>query len=156
MDPEDYIKLAKDILENEKLKYPAAYRTVISRVYYAAFNYGIQSLYEMGFVLPRNAASHEKIKSLLNYSGNIELRGVKESLNTLRKVRNKADYNDDNVLFKNRDTSISYLAMAEDAIQIIKDVFSGPERENIKNAIQEINSTTQIAHVHQARFKCCS
>ena len=127
------------------MQYMAAYRSVISRAYYAAFNVGIMQL-SRWFIFDKAAQDHKKIVFLLKNSGNDNLFIAAENLNTLRKKRNDADYNKICDTFNSIDT-------AKDNIKTAKDIIGTIESE-LSGAIESIKEYNLKASVVRARNVC--
>ncbi len=70
----------------------AEMRSAVSRAYYAAFNTSAEFVRKLGFRLPEDSGAHEKVKRMLNNSGDETLEIVAQQLRTLRTKRNHADY----------------------------------------------------------------
>ena len=70
----------------------AEWRCAVSRAYYAAFHECRQLLGELGFVVPRADLAHAYLWLRLSNSQVVELVDAGSELNTLRRERNRADY----------------------------------------------------------------
>lgn len=123
--PEDYLKFAKSLLENEYLeKNPALCRSVVSRSYYAAFLTAREQIDKIdGEKIKYFDVSgrkrydiHKQVKEILGYADN----GVSRLLKSLRDWRNDADY-----------------------------YFKDAENENNKNFNQGVNDTDFALSCHE-------
>ncbi len=68
-----------------------ALRSAVSRSYYAAYNFCIQLLDELGFHFGKDSPAHEKVYQYLNNAGITEIEATADDLRLLRKHRNIAD-----------------------------------------------------------------
>ncbi len=89
MDPNDFLALAAQLIS---LGAEAALRTAVSRAYYGAFHSAVALIREMGVALPVGPESHQKVRYCLMESGELSGLEAGTALQTLRKHRNRADY----------------------------------------------------------------
>ncbi len=86
----------RDFLLAAKLLLPApleaAWRSAISRAYYAAFHVARQLLEDLGFRVPFGEQAHAYLWLRLYNCGDPQVRLVGRRLNDLRRERNWADY----------------------------------------------------------------
>jgi hypothetical protein len=89
MSPQDFLSLAKRLAAGPG---EAEWRSAVSRTYYAVFRTAIQFVESCGVKLPHSAAAHDKVSHCMQNceSEDLALAGIK--LNSLRKMRNLADY----------------------------------------------------------------
>ena len=67
-------------------------RTAVSRAYYALFNTIKYLLKAAGFRIQKTASGHEQLYRYLHNSGLADAQAIASKLNSLRTVRNDADY----------------------------------------------------------------
>src|ERR1019366_2771678 len=90
MRPHDFWRLADRLTANEKN--PEGFRSAISRAYYAAFLTAVDFLASMNISLLGGSGVHIELLNILGNTGDAALLIARDSLDTLRKQRNKADY----------------------------------------------------------------
>jgi hypothetical protein len=72
----------------------AAWRTAISRTYYAAFHVGHRLLRDLRFTVPRADRAHQYLVFRLSNSSEATVEQAGRDLETLRRLRNRADYDE--------------------------------------------------------------
>ncbi len=92
MNPRDFNQVAIDIVVKRPPSGPAAYRSAISRAYYAALNVAADVLTSIGHSPGKGDSKHKKLVIYLQQSGDAELSSVGRSIDTMRTMRNLADY----------------------------------------------------------------
>ena len=70
----------------------AAWRSAISRAYYAAFHVARELLTDLGFTVAGGSGAHDYLWLRLQNSGDLQVKHAGSDLNALRGQRNKADY----------------------------------------------------------------
>jgi uncharacterized protein (UPF0332 family) len=90
MRPHDFWRLAERLTVNEKN--PEGFRSAISRAYYAAFLTAVDFLAAMNISLLGGLGVHTELLNILGNTGDAALLLARDALDTLRKQRNKADY----------------------------------------------------------------
>lgn len=70
----------------------AAWRTAVSRAYYAAFHVARQLMEDLGFTVPPDASGHRYLIYRLSNCGQAQVRAAGQSLDDLRRQRTWADY----------------------------------------------------------------
>jgi uncharacterized protein (UPF0332 family) len=111
MRPHDFWLLADRLIANEKT--PEGFRSGISRAYYAAFLTAVDFLAAMNISLLGGSGVHNELLNILGNTGDAALLLARDSLDTLRKQRNKADY----------DLTNKRVESEADAIIDLKDAF---------------------------------
>ena len=100
---EDYLKLAHHLVdENNNYLEESSYRTSISRAYYSVFNMAKHHLIDSGEKLSKGADIHQQIpllfeslsKQAQDKNKQRGLTRISIGLTILRRLRNKADYDD--------------------------------------------------------------
>ncbi len=90
----EYLNLARFLSGNAEMNFApeAAFRSAMSRAYYAAFcharNY---ARYHQGFVPTHTAKDHTRVRE---YFQKLEMNEIATRLDSLRKWRNNSDYDD--------------------------------------------------------------
>jgi uncharacterized protein (UPF0332 family) len=110
MDGSDFLDVAWHLLEGES---EAAWRSAVSRAYYAAFHVARELMIRNGFVVQGGEAAHAYLWRRLSNGGNREVQTAGNRLNLLRGVRNQADYQ--------LDASFSQ-ALADAQVQTAQDI----------------------------------
>ncbi len=93
------------------------WRSAASRAYYAAFHVARDLLSHLGFVVPRADRSHQYLAYRLSNSGDPMVSASGRNLETLRRLRNRSDY--DAVPPFPRTEAAASIRLVEDIIQIL-------------------------------------
>ncbi len=112
----------------------ADWRTAASRAYYAAFHVARQLLSDLGFVVPRADAAHRYLSLRLSNCGETTLEASGRNLETLRRLRNRADY-DTRPPFPSNEAEAA-VRLAENIIQVLDGALHEPTRTTITDAIR--------------------
>lgn len=72
----------------------ADWRTAVSRAYYAAFHVARRLLSDLKFTVPRADRAHQYLVYRLCNSGEAVVEQAGRDLDTLRRLRNRADYDE--------------------------------------------------------------
>ena len=72
----------------------ADWRTAVSRAYYAAFHVARRLLADLNFTVPRADRAHQYLVFRLSNSGESAVEQAGRDLETLRRLRNRADYDE--------------------------------------------------------------
>jgi uncharacterized protein (UPF0332 family) len=131
MNPRDFHSLANHLARGSA----ADIRTSISRSYYAAFHVGAAALRTIGVNIGRGAAAHGEVVHCLGNSGQSQLTLLAFVLSDLHTVRNRADYQLDKADVEQSAKAVAIATQAESFIQSLDQIFSGPDRESIRQAI---------------------
>ena len=111
----------------------AAWRTAVSRAYYAAFHCARELLDNLGFRVPRADLAHKYLIFRLSNCGDTLIQQAAHDLDILRGLRNQADYDLQRLL---RQVIVpSEVQRAERIIQALG-AFHEPRRTQINNAIK--------------------
>jgi uncharacterized protein (UPF0332 family) len=92
MDPRAFNQVAIDIVVRRPPTGPAAYRSAISRAYYAALNVAMDLLAGNGHSPGKGDSAHKKVVIYLQQSGDADLDNVGAAIDKMRTMRNHADY----------------------------------------------------------------
>jgi len=116
MKPEDFLTLAKELHSSGN---EAALRSATSRAYYAAFHKGREIIASMKFKLSTGSAAHGEICNYLQNSGDSMMVAAGQKLESLRSIRNKADYRLDIQHVATSSNTSLHLANAEKIIDAL-------------------------------------
>lgn len=89
MDPREFLTLAQQLSQATT---EAAWRSALSRAYYAAFHVARKLLEDCGFGVPRADRAHAYLWLRLSNCSDIGVQQADRDLNDLRRHRNAADY----------------------------------------------------------------
>ena len=129
MNGRDFLPLAIDLAAATT---EAAWRTSISRSYYAAFHVARTLLRDLGFVVPREDKAHSFLYFRLNNCNNAVVEDAARSLDRLRYLRNQADY-EENQGFDAK-TATHQIPIVQAVIQTL-DNLTTAERTQIRDAM---------------------
>jgi uncharacterized protein (UPF0332 family) len=87
----DFLSLAARVAADAT---EAEWRTAVSRAYYAAFHVARQVLTDLNFTVPRADRAHQYLVFRLSNCGESAVEQSGRDLETLRRLRNRADYDD--------------------------------------------------------------
>jgi uncharacterized protein (UPF0332 family) len=90
MDERDFLTLAQTLVGETT---EVAWRSAVSRAYYAAFHVARHLLEGLGFTVPRADRAHSYLWLRLANCGEPQVQQAGNDLNLLRRDRNEADYN---------------------------------------------------------------
>jgi hypothetical protein len=114
-----------------------ALRSAVSRSYYAAYNFCIQLLDELGFHFGKDSPAHEKAYHYLHNAGINEIEAAADDLRLLRKHRNLADYDMASKEFQNHLVCQGDLIRAQGIILVIEKYSQEPFRKLLRNGVRE-------------------
>jgi uncharacterized protein (UPF0332 family) len=127
----------RDFLLAAKLLLPAtleaAWRSAVSRAYYAAFHVARQLLEDLGFRVPFGERAHAYLWLRLYNGGHPQIRLAGQRLNDLRTERNRADYELRRPVRQAQ--AAGHVRLAEQLIQIL-DATSASTRTQITDAMK--------------------
>jgi uncharacterized protein (UPF0332 family) len=121
MPPRQFLVFAQQLLRNGDYRHPAAFRSIVSRAYYAAFLHVREFLTSNGAYFGKGAVVHERVCKLLSAIGDALLGEVGAELGNLRTDRNAADYDLSNPQFDKEANATNRVEVAADIIQTIED-----------------------------------
>jgi hypothetical protein len=119
MDPRDFNQVGVDILVRRAPTGAAAYRSAISRAYYAALNLAADNLTGIGHSPGKRDSKHKRPVIYLQQSGDAGLKRAGDLIDELRTMRNHADYDMMNTTVE---TPVFARDMVESAQQAIDDL----------------------------------
>jgi uncharacterized protein (UPF0332 family) len=111
----------------------AEWRTAVSRAYYAAFHIARRLFVDLGFVVPRADRAHQYLVYRLSNCGEAAIEQAGRDLDTLRRLRNRADYDEVPVLKQPQATASVQLAGA--IIQLLDAARQEPARTRMRDAM---------------------
>jgi uncharacterized protein (UPF0332 family) len=121
MNPRDFLTVADEWTTGAR---EAEWRSAVSRGYYAAFHVARQLLEQNGFAVPDGPQGHGYLWLRLANAGQPDVVTAGNLLNTLRGVRNQADYHLDIPLTDV--VAVTRVAAAESIIRTLDDLAAAP------------------------------
>jgi uncharacterized protein (UPF0332 family) len=131
MDEREFLALAKFLVVQTG---QAAWRSGISRAYYAAFHVARRLLEDIGFVVPRAERAHSYLWLRLTNCGDATVQRAASNLNSLRGQRNRADYDLQQPL--KQTTAQAQVQVAEQIIQLLDSIVD-PMRTQIRDEMKK-------------------
>lgn len=131
MNARDFLAVGRQMLQSTT---EAAWRSAVSRGYYAAFHVTREWFEQLGFSVPRGERAHAYLWRRLSNAGNARLEKAGRQLNSPRGQRNKADY-DLASSFSHLKAS-GELQDAERVIESLDSVLLAPTRPQIIDTIK--------------------
>lgn len=111
----------------------ADWRTAVSRAYYAAFHVARRLFSDLNFVVPRADRAHQYLVFHLSNGGESAVEQAGRDLETLRRLRNRADYDEMPVLTQSQ--AAAAVQLAESIIQVLDAARQEPTRTRMKDAM---------------------
>ncbi|HJZ94827.1 MAG TPA: HEPN domain-containing protein [Gemmataceae bacterium] len=111
----------------------ADWRSAISPAYYAAFHIARRLLADLNFTVPRADRAHQYLIFRLSNCGEPVVEQAGRDLETLRRLRNRADYDD--ALPCTQPQAVAAVRRAEDVIRQLDNARSDPPRTRIRDAM---------------------
>jgi uncharacterized protein (UPF0332 family) len=130
MDPRAFNQVAIDIIVRRPPTGPAAYRSAISRAYYAAFHVAADALAGIGHSPGSGDGSHKKVVIYLQQSGDEGLDSAAKTIDQMRTMRNHADYDMKNLDVEELSNVRRTAEMAQQAIDHLDVFVKDAERKN--------------------------
>ena len=109
------------------------WRTAVSRAYYAAFHVARRLLADLQFNVPRADRAHQYLVFRLSNSGEAAVEQAGRDLDTLRRLRNRADYDEVPALTQPQATAA--VQVAEGIIQALDAARQEPARTRSRDAM---------------------
>jgi uncharacterized protein (UPF0332 family) len=126
----DFLTLARQLTGRAT---EADWRTAVSRAYYAAFHIARQLLTDLNFTVPRADRAHQYLVFRLSNSGEPTVEQAGRDLETLRRLRNRADY--DEVPALPQPQAAAAVQLAEVIIQVLDASRQDPTRTRVRDAM---------------------
>jgi uncharacterized protein (UPF0332 family) len=111
----------------------ADWRTAVSRAYYAAFHVARRLLADLSFTVPRADRAHQYLVYRLSNCGEAAGEQAGRDLETLRRLRNRADYDEVPALTQPQATAA--VQLAEGIIGALDAARQEPARTHIRDAM---------------------
>jgi uncharacterized protein (UPF0332 family) len=131
MDPRDFNQVAIDIVVRRPPTGPAAYRSAISRAYYATFNVATNVLNGIGHSPGKGDSQHKKVAIYLQQSGDVALETAGRYIDVMRGMRNQADYEMSNATVETLSTARDMVETARQVIEDLDRFAADPVRERL-------------------------
>lgn len=130
MNGRDFLPLARKLAADPS---EAAWRSALSRAYYAAFHVARELLESMGFAVPKADAAHKHMAWRLGNCGDAQVEDVGQKLDILRGERNSADYDMRHPMPQN--LAQQRIKMVEQILRTL-DAIGEPTRTQITDAVK--------------------
>jgi uncharacterized protein (UPF0332 family) len=111
----------------------ADWRTAVSRAYYAAFHAARRLLADLNFTVPRADRAHQYLVFRLSNSGEAAVEQAGRDLETLRRLRNRADYDEAPPVTQAQ--AAGAVQLAQGIIQVLDAAAQEPTRTRIRDAM---------------------
>jgi hypothetical protein len=131
MNGRDFLPLARTL---SNLGTEPAWRSAVSRAYYAAFHVARDWVSALGFVVPAAERAHGYLWLRLSNCGAPTVQGAGANLNILRRERNRADYDVGSPL--TAAVMARSLQRAQDIIQALDAANVEPMRSQIRDVMK--------------------
>jgi uncharacterized protein (UPF0332 family) len=109
------------------------WRTAVSRAYYGAFHVARRLFADLRFSVPRADRAHQYLVFRLSNSGEAAVEQGGRDLETLRRLRNRADYDELPALTQSQ--AAAAVQLAEGVIQGLDTARKDPARTRIRDAM---------------------
>jgi hypothetical protein len=129
MDPRDFNQVAIDLVVRRPPTGPAAYRSAISRAYYAALNVATDVLTGIGHFPGRGDGPHKKVVIYLQQTGDGDLETAGTAIDRMRTMRNLADYDMRNPDAETISSARKMVETAQQAIVLLDDFAADAARK---------------------------
>lgn len=111
----------------------ADWRTAVGRAYYAAFHVARRLFTDLRFLVPRADRAHQYLVFRLSNCGEPPVEQAGRDLETLRRLRNRADYDESPPLTQAQ--AAAAVRLADDIIRVLDDARPDPPRTRIRDAM---------------------
>ena len=111
----------------------ADWRTAVSRAYYATFHVARQLLADLNFTVPRADRAHQYLVFRLSNCGESPVEQAGRDLETLRRLRNRADYDDAPAVTQPQ--AAAAVRLADGIIQVLDAARLEPARTRMRDAM---------------------
>jgi len=126
----DYLSLADRLAAATT---EADWRSAVSRAYYAAFHVARQLLANLNFAIPRADRAHQYLVFRLSNCGESAIEQAGRDLETLRRLRNRADYDD--VPAITQPQAAAGVRLAEGIVQVLDTGQVDPTRTRMRDVM---------------------
>jgi len=141
MEGKEFITVAQKLAQ---MRTEASIRSAYSRAYYGIFNTGLKLLSDLGFILPKDASSHELLYRRLNNAGISEIKDIAGRLKDLRQKRVHADYDMESRSFQSHTECELDVVRAKLIIAQLESCSQQPLRNQLKEGIQEYEQKIKL------------
>jgi uncharacterized protein (UPF0332 family) len=128
---QDFLRLADALLAGPS---EVEWRSAVSRAYYAAFHVARDLLFACGFAAPRGDQAHAFLWLRLSNASAAAVENAGRNLQTLRRDRNRADYDLTHPLAQA--TAATQVQAAKDIVNALQAAAQEPVRTQIVDAIK--------------------
>jgi uncharacterized protein (UPF0332 family) len=111
----------------------ADWRTAVSRAYYATFHAARRLLADLNFTVPRADRAHQYLVFRLSNCGESAVEQAGRDLETLRRLRNRVDYDD--VPAVTQPQAAAAVRLAEGIIQVLDAARLEPTRTRMRDTM---------------------
>lgn len=126
----DFLRLASRMAADST---EADWRTAVSRAYYAAFHVARRLAADLRFTVPRADRAHQYLVFRLSNSGTAVVEQAGRELENLRRLRNRADYDETPAVLHSQ--AVAAVRVAEGIIQLLDSAQQEPVRTQIRDAM---------------------
>jgi uncharacterized protein (UPF0332 family) len=130
MNGRDFLPLASRLAAGTT---EADWRTAVSRAYYATFHVAWRLLADSNFTVPRADRAHQYLVFRLSNCGEAAVEQAGRDLETLRRLRNRADYDEAPALPQPQ--AAAAVQVAESIIQALDAARQEPARTRIRDGM---------------------
>jgi uncharacterized protein (UPF0332 family) len=131
MNGRDFLNLANALAGGST---EAEWRSAVSRAYYAAFHVARDLLLACGFLAPRGDQAHGYLWLRLSNASDPDVENAGRDLQTLRRDRNRADYDLARPL--DQGTAVAQVQAAQDIVRVLEGAGKEPIRTRIIDAMK--------------------
>jgi uncharacterized protein (UPF0332 family) len=136
MNGRDFLTFARTLATSGQ---EAAWRSMVSRAYYAAFHVARERFADLRFTVPRADRAHSYLHMRLQNCGHPQAAAAGVSLDKLRADRNRADYDLHRPIVRN--FALSAIHSAEQIVQALDSARIEPARTLIVDGIKVYERT---------------
>ncbi len=111
----------------------ADWRTAVSRAYYATHHIARQLFTDLNFAVPRADRAHQYLVFRLSNCGESAVERSGRDLETLRRLRNRSDYDDFPAVLATHATAA--VQLAQDIIHVLDAARQDPARTRMRDAM---------------------
>jgi uncharacterized protein (UPF0332 family) len=134
MSGDDFFSLAQQLATGSS---PAEMRSAVSRAYYSAFHIGLDLLEAVGIQVSRGAACHSQLPQILQNGDDDAMKKIGSKLDTLRGIRNIADYKLQDPQLEKKLRAIQELMLAKEIIDGVKNCMPDGTPSEYHQAIRD-------------------
>jgi uncharacterized protein (UPF0332 family) len=132
MNGRDFLPLATQLARGTT---EAEWRSAVSRAYYACFHVARRLLSDLRFTVPRADRAHQYLVFRLSNSGEAPVEQAGRDLETLRRLRNRADYDE---------TPILPQSQAAAGVRLAEHVIQGLDAARVEPVRTQITDTMKV------------